>query len=120
MTGMRLAVPGPRDLLSVLERGAASVEQLLAVVPRLVALVDDAERMLVRVGVLLDDIEQTRPRADAGSPQAWLPSSKRTWSAVSSPCCSSIAAASRRSRCAVTAATGSSARTARPGWSSTA
>ena len=46
---MRLPVPGPRDLLSVLERGAGSVEQLLAAVPRLVALVGDAERLLARI-----------------------------------------------------------------------
>jgi hypothetical protein len=43
---MRLPVPGPRDLLSALERGAGSVEHLLAAAPRLVALVGDAERLL--------------------------------------------------------------------------
>ena len=39
---MRLPVPGPRDILSVLERGAGSVEQLLAAVPRLMVLIGDA------------------------------------------------------------------------------
>ena len=63
---MRLPVPGPRDVLSVLERGAGSVEQLLAAVPRLVALVGDAERLLVRANTLIDDIDQTRQDADAG------------------------------------------------------
>lgn len=62
---MRLPVPGPRDVLSVLERGAGSVEQLLAAVPRLVALVGDAEQLLVRANRLVDDVDRTRTSADA-------------------------------------------------------
>ena len=69
--GMRLPVPGPRDLMHVLERGAGSVEQMLAAVPRLVALLGAAEGMLRRVDTLLDDvtglvarIEGTRTSAD--------------------------------------------------------
>jgi ABC-type transporter Mla subunit MlaD len=61
---MRLPVPGPRDLLSVLERGAGSVEQLLGAVPRMVSLVGDAERLLVRANTVVDDIGRTRQHAD--------------------------------------------------------
>ena len=61
---MRLPVPGPRDLLSVLERGASSVEQLLALAPRVVSLVGETEALMRRVGTLLDDIEATRRSAD--------------------------------------------------------
>jgi hypothetical protein len=62
---MRLPVPGPRYVLSALERGADSVEQLLAAVPRLVSMVGDAERLLVRANTLIDDIDRTRLNADA-------------------------------------------------------
>ncbi len=62
---MRLPVPGPRDVLDVLERGAGAVEQLLAAVPRMVALLDEAERTLSRVDGLLARIEATRASADA-------------------------------------------------------
>ena len=61
---MRLPVPGPREVLSVLERGAGSVEQLLAAVPRMMALLGDAERLLVRANTLIDDIDRTRAHAD--------------------------------------------------------
>ena len=40
---MRLPVPGPRDVLSALERGGEQVEALLGAVPRLLALLDEAE-----------------------------------------------------------------------------
>jgi ABC-type transporter Mla subunit MlaD len=62
---MRLPVPGPRDVLSVLERGAGSVEQLLVAVPRMLTLIGDAERLLARADTLLDDIDRTRAHADA-------------------------------------------------------
>ena len=61
---MRLLVPGPRDVLSILERGAGSIEQLLGAVPRLMALLGDAERMLLRANALIDDIDRTRASAD--------------------------------------------------------
>jgi hypothetical protein len=61
---MRLPVPGPRDLIQILERGADSVEQLLAAVPRMVRLLDDAERLVERVDALVDRIEETRTGAD--------------------------------------------------------
>jgi DNA repair ATPase RecN len=60
---MRLPVPGPRDVLHVIERGADSVEQLLAAVPRVLALLSDAETLLPRVHDLLDRIEETRVAA---------------------------------------------------------
>jgi len=39
---MRLPVPGPRDVLGALERGADQIETLLGVVPRVLALLDAA------------------------------------------------------------------------------
>lgn len=65
MTGMRLPLPGPRDVLELFERGASSVEQLLAVVPRVVTLVGDAETLLRRVERLVGDIEDTQDKARA-------------------------------------------------------
>ena len=65
MTGMRLPVPGPRDVLALVERGGDALEQLLGAVPRLVSLLDDAEALVRRVGGLVDDIESTRLAADA-------------------------------------------------------
>lgn len=62
--GMRLPVPGPRDLFHVLERGAASLEQLLDAVPRMVALLGEAESRLRRVDALLDDVEGLVARID--------------------------------------------------------
>lgn len=43
---MRLPVPGPRDVLSALERGGEQVEALLGAVPRALALLDRAEALL--------------------------------------------------------------------------
>ena len=43
---MRLPVPGPRDVLSALERGGEQVETLLGAVPRALALLDRAEALL--------------------------------------------------------------------------
>lgn len=61
---MRLPVPGPRDVLKVLERGADAVEQLLAAVPRMVSLLGETEQLLERVDSLIDRIDQTRASAD--------------------------------------------------------
>jgi DNA repair ATPase RecN len=62
---MRLPpVPGPRDVLALVERGGDALEQLLGAVPRVVSLLDDAEGLLRRVGGLVDDIENTRAAAD--------------------------------------------------------
>jgi hypothetical protein len=62
---MRLAVPGPRDLLGVLERGGGQLETLLGVVPRIVALLDDAEAQLRRIGPILDRVEAVTVAAAA-------------------------------------------------------
>ena len=62
---MRLPpVPGPRDVLALVERGGDALEQLLGAVPRVVSLLDDAEALVRRVGGLVDDIETTRAAAD--------------------------------------------------------
>ena len=62
---MRLPVPGPRDVLQLVERGGDALETLLGAVPRLLSLLDQAEEVLGRVGGLLDRIEETRQGADA-------------------------------------------------------
>jgi len=75
---MRLPVPGPRDVLSALERGGDQVEALIGAVPRALALLERAETLLdgaqaavgrvrevteaanvvvVRVGAVVDDAE---------------------------------------------------------------
>jgi ABC-type transporter Mla subunit MlaD len=63
---MRLPfVPGPRDVLVLVERGGEAIESLLAAVPRLGRLLDDAERLLADVDALVQRIETTRRDADA-------------------------------------------------------
>jgi ABC-type transporter Mla subunit MlaD len=54
---MRLPVPGPRDLLAVLEKGAGQVESLLGAVPRVLTLLDQAEVLLVRASAAIDQVE---------------------------------------------------------------
>ena len=54
---MRLPVPGPRDLLAVIEKGADQVDQLLGAVPRVLALLDQAEVLLVRASAAVDAVE---------------------------------------------------------------
>lgn len=62
---MRLpSVPGPRDVLALLERGGEALELALAAAPRMSRLIDDAERLLVTVDALLARIEGTRREAD--------------------------------------------------------
>jgi hypothetical protein len=57
-------VPGPRDVLAVVERAGDALEQLLAIAPRLAALLAAAERLVWDVGALLEQIEATRAEAD--------------------------------------------------------
>jgi len=59
------SVPGPRDLVNVVERAGEGLEQLFAAVPRLSALLAQAETLMVEVGELLERIEGTRAEADA-------------------------------------------------------
>ena len=54
---MRLPVPGPRDVLSAIERGTEQVEALIGAVPRMLALLDRAE-------VLMDRASATLARVD--------------------------------------------------------
>jgi hypothetical protein len=54
---MRLPVPGPRDLLAVLEKGADQVDALLGAVPRVLSLLDQAEMLLVRASAAVDQVE---------------------------------------------------------------
>lgn len=55
---MRLpAVPGPRDVLSALERGGDQVEALVGAVPRALALLGQAEQLLVRASAVIDRVE---------------------------------------------------------------
>lgn len=71
---MRLpSVPGPRDVLHLVERGGDAVEQLLAAVPRIGVLLDHAERLLFEVDALIDRIERTRLAADAVVERAAIP-----------------------------------------------
>ena len=55
---MRLPVPGPRDVLEALGRGAESIEALLAAVPKMLALVDRADELVTK-------IDAVATRADA-------------------------------------------------------
>jgi hypothetical protein len=55
---MRLPVPGPRDVIGAVGRGAESVEALLAAVPKMLALVDRADELVGR-------IDAVAARADA-------------------------------------------------------
>jgi hypothetical protein len=63
---MRLpSVPGPRDVLALVERGGEALEMLLAAAPRVGMLLDEAERLLKDVDGLITRIEGTRRDADA-------------------------------------------------------
>src|SRR6476620_1398669 len=53
---MRLPVPGPRDVMSALERGSEQVEALLGAVPRALALLDRAEVLLERASATVDRV----------------------------------------------------------------
>lgn len=61
---MRLPVPGPRDVLHLLDRGAEAVELMLAAAPRATALLEDASALLGRVDALIERIDRTREAAD--------------------------------------------------------
>ena len=49
---MRLPVPGPRDVIDAVGRGAESVEALLTTVPRMLALVDRADELVTAIGAV--------------------------------------------------------------------
>ena len=62
---MRLPVPGPRDVLSALERGGEQVEALLGAVPRVLALLDQAEALVARASGIVDRVEVVADAATA-------------------------------------------------------
>jgi ABC-type transporter Mla subunit MlaD len=63
---MRLpSVPGPRDLIALVERGGEALDRLLDAAPRIGRLLDDTERLLKDVDGLVSRIEGTRQEADA-------------------------------------------------------
>ena len=62
---MRLPVPGPRDVLSALERGSEQVEALLGAVPRVLALLDQAEALVTRASGIVDRVDAVADAATA-------------------------------------------------------
>jgi ABC-type transporter Mla subunit MlaD len=62
---MRLPVPGPRDVISALERGSEQVEALLGAVPRMLALLDEAEALVARASAIVDRVEVVADAATA-------------------------------------------------------
>lgn len=62
---MRLPVPGPRDVLTALERGGEQVEALLGAVPRVLALLDRAEVLLGRASAAVDRVREVTGEAEA-------------------------------------------------------
>lgn len=61
---MRLPVPGPRHVMSVLERGGEQVEALLGAVPRAMALLADAEGLLVRASGAIERVREVTEAAN--------------------------------------------------------
>lgn len=61
---MRLPVPGPRDVMSLLERGGDQLEAVLGAVPRVLALLDDAERLLVRASGAIERVREVTEAAN--------------------------------------------------------
>jgi ABC-type transporter Mla subunit MlaD len=61
---MRLPVPGPRDVLSALERGGDQVEAMLGAVPRALALLDRAEVLLDGATVAVDRVREVTEAAN--------------------------------------------------------
>lgn len=63
---MRLPlVPGPRDVIHLVERAAEAVDMLLTAAPRFMALLDEATPLVGRASRLIDGIDETRSSADA-------------------------------------------------------
>ncbi|GAA1442413.1 hypothetical protein GCM10009641_56950 [Mycobacterium cookii] len=62
---MRLPVPGPRDVLSALERGGEQVEALLGAVPRVLSLLDQAEALVARAAGIVDRVDAVADAATA-------------------------------------------------------
>ena len=78
---MRLPVPGPRDVMSALERGSEQVEALLGAVPRVLALLDQAEA-LSRVSVASTASAVATQRRRGGRVERWDGDGRRRRSVV--------------------------------------
>lgn len=61
---MRLPVPGPRDVVHLLERGSEAVGLLLAAAPRINALLDEAAPLLTKADALIQRMDETRAAVD--------------------------------------------------------
>jgi hypothetical protein len=61
---MRLPVPGPRDVIDALGRGAESIEALIAAVPRMLALVDRADELVTKIDGVADRASALVARTD--------------------------------------------------------
>ena len=61
---MRLPVPGPRDVISALERGGEQVEAMVGAVPRALALLDEAESLLVRASAAIGRVREVTEAAN--------------------------------------------------------
>lgn len=61
---MRLPVPGPRDVLTAIERGSEQVEALLGAGPRVLALLGDAERLMVRASAAIERVREVTEAAN--------------------------------------------------------
>ncbi|MET1059136.1 MAG: hypothetical protein ABWX84_06045 [Nocardioides sp.] len=61
---MRLPVPGPRDVIEAVGRGAESVEALLAAVPKMLALVDRADELVTKIDGVADRASALVARTD--------------------------------------------------------
>lgn len=61
---MRLPVPGPRDVLSALERGGDQLEALIGAVPRALALLDRAEALLDGANVAVQRVREVTEAAN--------------------------------------------------------
>ena len=61
---MRLPVPGPRDVVHLLERGSEAVALLVAAAPRVSALLDEAAALLAKADALMARMDETRAAAN--------------------------------------------------------
>lgn len=62
---MRLPVPGPRDVIDAVGRGAESAEAMLAAVPRMLALVDRVDELVTKIDEVADRAAALVARTDS-------------------------------------------------------
>jgi ABC-type transporter Mla subunit MlaD len=56
-------LPGPKDLLRLMEGGYEAIEQAIALVPRMVSLLGEIEGVAARVNTMMGEIDQTQRSA---------------------------------------------------------